>query len=41
MRYGVGYKKEFTLKEVAEQLYLSIERVRQIEKKAMRKIMNE
>jgi len=38
MRYGVGYKKEFTLKEVAEQLYLSIERVRQIEKKAMAKI---
>ena len=38
MRFGAGFAKEFTLKEVAETLGLSIERVRQIEKKSLKKL---
>jgi RNA polymerase primary sigma factor len=38
MRFGIGYGREYTLAEIAEQFNLSRERVRQIEVKALRRL---
>ena len=38
MRYGLGYKDEHILDEVGQEFDLSGERIRQIQKKAIRKI---
>ena len=40
MRFGIGYDHEHTLGEVAQQLDLSRERVRQIEAQALRRLRN-
>ncbi len=38
MRFGIGYEREHTLGEIAEQFHLSRERVRQIEALALRRL---
>jgi RNA polymerase primary sigma factor len=38
MRFGIGYEREHTLGEIAEQFHLSRERVRQIEAIALRRL---
>jgi len=38
MRFGIGVGRPFTLKEIGEMLYLSRERVRQIERNALQKL---
>ncbi|MCP5207874.1 MAG: sigma-70 family RNA polymerase sigma factor [Hahellaceae bacterium] len=38
MRYGVGFRKEYTLGEVGDQLGLTFERVRQLQKQALKKV---
>ena len=38
MRYGIGFDHEYTLEEVGKELFITRERVRQIEVKAFRKI---
>jgi RNA polymerase primary sigma factor len=38
MRFGIGYEREHTLGEIAEQFHLSRERVRQIEAVALRRL---
>jgi len=40
MRFGIGYDREHTLGEVAQQFDLSRERVRQIEAQALRRLRN-
>jgi len=40
MRFGIGYDHEHTLGEIAEQVSLSRERVRQIEAQALRRLRN-
>lgn len=38
LRFGIGYKEPMTLQEVGDQLNLTRERIRQIEKKALKKL---
>jgi len=38
MRFGIGYETSYTLEEIGERFNLTKERVRQIEKKALKKI---
>jgi RNA polymerase primary sigma factor len=38
MRFGIGYDREYTLAEVAEKLGVSVERVRQIQVRALDKL---
>ena len=38
LRYGIGFDHEYTLDEIGQKFYVTRERVRQIEVKAMRKI---
>jgi RNA polymerase primary sigma factor len=38
LRYGIGFDKNYTLEEVGEKFGLTRERIRQIEKKAMRRL---
>jgi DNA-directed RNA polymerase sigma subunit (sigma70/sigma32) len=38
MRYGIGVERDYTLEEVGRHLFITRERVRQIEEKAMRKL---
>ena len=38
LRYGIGHDHEYTLEEVGQRFYVTRERVRQIEAKAMRKL---
>lgn len=38
LRYGIGYDHEYTLDEIGQKFYITRERVRQVEAKAMRKI---
>jgi RNA polymerase primary sigma factor len=40
MRFGIGYEREYTLGEIANQFNLSRERIRQIEAKALRRLRN-
>lgn len=40
MRFGVGFGKEYTLEEVGEQLGLTFERVRQLQKQALKKLQD-
>ena len=40
MRFGIGYDREHTLGEIAQQFDLSRERVRQIEAQALRRLRN-
>jgi len=40
MRFGIGYDREHTLGEIAQQFNLSRERVRQIEARALRRLRN-
>jgi RNA polymerase primary sigma factor len=40
MRFGIGYDREHTLGEIAQQFNLSRERVRQIEVVALRRLRN-
>ena len=40
MRFGIGYDREHTLEEIAQQFNLSRERVRQIEAQALRRLRN-
>jgi len=40
MRFGLGYDREYTLEEIAQQFQLSRERVRQIEARAFRRLRN-
>jgi len=40
MRFGIGYEREHTLGEIAEEFHLSRERVRQIEAQALRRLRN-
>jgi len=40
MRFGLNNRQEMTLQEIADQLYLSRERVRQIQNAALKKIRN-
>lgn len=41
MRYGIGHGREFGYREIAEQLSISRERVRQIEKEALSKLKDQ
>lgn len=41
MRYGIGHGREFGYREIAEQLSISRERVRQIEKEALLKLRDQ
>jgi RNA polymerase primary sigma factor len=38
MRFGIGYETNYTLEEIGRRFNLTKERVRQIEKKALKKI---
>ena len=40
MRFGIGLSQEYTLEEIAEMWGVTRERIRQIEKKALRKFKN-
>jgi len=40
MAYGIGYSKEYTNAEIADELGLTAERVRQIQKNAVKKMQN-
>jgi len=40
MRFGIGYDRQHTLGEIAEEFHLSRERVRQIEARALRRLRN-
>jgi RNA polymerase primary sigma factor len=38
MRFGIGMNKDHTLEEVGQQFWVTRERIRQIEAKALRKL---
>ena len=40
MRFGIGYKTEYTLDQVGRQFNLTRERIRQIEKRALERLEN-
>jgi RNA polymerase primary sigma factor len=40
MRFGIGESRQYTLEEIGNVFHVTRERIRQIEKKALRKLKN-